>query len=631
MKKLMIITMAILSMAVSCQQPIDPTPGDSVVVLPDGAVMLQDTQFGMYYGNLNNDGIGVFSIVLSDARCYRDDLSNPYLDSEGDMLVLQIKTPLLSDDAEMNLPAGEYPVSQDGKINTVNASASYVKRLVGSMQSKWDLKSGSVNVAKDESGEYRITTTELVIAKDEVTDTVEYVCYSSIKVDDYMTAAPAMLSTDDDIIDMPFPFFECIYNGDLFGNGTGNFIVNMSTKGFVTQDGNVMDIPGIYISLNFFSRLYSGNSEPVLEEGRYTVSTMTSSSLFSRWTILPGLMMDGTPFGSYVLQQPADGEGTMEFISSGVVDVKYDESGEATKAPKARKCTFTYSFKTSSRVITGEWKGEILVDDQALTTNESYLTTLDHDVECDMSKVSSGTLHLVETLHRDNIEEQWDYDIAEAWQLYLQPRDWDSEEYAIPWVDPENPLGADGVAGTEDDYMYDKNMNGIRDRLEAHCGDGDVMILEFVLPLGSQGVIAPELGKTYTYTMQPNLAETEEMYEIYVSRLGRPADEIFDPYYADQHPGWAEGIGITDYDHCNARRGFTWSEDGYRGNWYLHYETGRHMVLDEHAPAVNGTVKVTRTADDIYDFEWDFIDDNPGTPNKITGSLKDCKVSIHLN
>ena len=54
------------------------------------------------------------------------------------------------------------------------------------------------------------------------------------------------------------------------------------------------------------------------------------------------------------------------------------------------------------------------------------------------------------------------------------------------------------------------------------------------------------------------------------------------------------------------------------------------MILDGHAPAVNGTVKVTRTADDIYDFEWDLIDDNPGTPNKITGSLKDCKVSIHL-
>ena len=120
------------------------------------------------------------------------------------------------------------------------------------------------------------------------------------------------------------------------------------------------------------------------------------------------------------------------------------------------------------------------------------------------------------------------------------------------------------------------------------------------------------------------------MYEIYVSQMGRPNDEIFDAQYAAEHKGWAEGLGITSYDRCNARRGFTWSEDGFRGNWYLHYETGSHMVLDEHAPAINGTVSVTRTGDDTYDFEWNFIDDCPGTPNRITGSIKDVKVGVYL-
>ena len=609
------MTITLLSMAAACQQladPVDPVVEESVVVLPDGPVILQDTQFGMYYGNLNNDGIGVFSIVLSDARCYQDELDYPYLDSEGDMLVLQVKAPLLAEDQQMEIPAGDYPVSETGEINTINAAASYVKRQVGTMQSKWDLKSGLVSVAREEDGKYKITTKDLVLQKDEVKDTVEYVCYSSIMVDDYMTAAPAMLSTSDDIIDMPFPDLECIYNGDLFGNGTGNFIVNLSTKGFVTESGEMTDIPGVYITLNFFSRLYSGNTEPILEEGRYTVSTATSSTLLQRWSLLPGLLMDSTPFGSYVLQQPSDGEGTMEFITTGVVDIAYADAEADVKATKPHQLVMTYTFTTASRTISGVWKGEVLVDNQALQSTESYLTTLEHDVECDMSKVSEGTLHLIETLHRENVEEAWDYDIAEAWQLYLQPRDWTPEEYDIPW-------------------LQDDNENGIPDRLEAYCADGDVMILEFVLPLGSQGQIAPELGKTYTYTMQPDLAPTDEMYEIYTSRMGRPFDEIFDPYYAEQYPGWAEGLGITSYDRCNARRGFTWSEDGFRGNWYLHYETGRHMVLDGHAPAVNGWVKVTRTGDDIYDFEWDLLDDNPGTPNKITGSIKDCKVSIHLN
>ena len=602
MKRTIIAITVALSMAAACNEPADPTVDKSVVVLPDGPVMMQDAQFGMYYGDLYEEGLGVFSVVLSDARCYQDELDNPYLDSEGDMLVLQIKTHLLGEDEAMVLPSGSYPVSADGTVNTVNASASYVKRLVGSMQSRWDIVSGTVNIARDEAGDYSITTNEFVIAKDELRDTVEYVCYSSLKVADYMTEAPALLSTTDDIINMPFPDVQCIYNGNLFENGTGNFVINMSTKGFVNENGEMTDIPGIYITMSFFSRYYSGNSKPVLEEGRYTVSTATSSTLLQRWSILPGLYLETTPFGTYVLQQPASGDGTMEFIVSGLVDVSYEGD----------MMILDYNFMTSSREISGVWKGVLEVDNQSGSGTESYLTTLDHDVECDMSKVTGGTLRLIETLHRVNVEPQWDYDIAEAWQLYLQPRDWTSEEYEIPW-------------------LQDDNANGIPDRLEAYCADGDVMILEFVLPLGSQGQIAPELGKTYTYTMQPSLSMEHENYELYVSRMGRPYDEIFDPYYAEQYHGWAEGLGITSYDRCNARRGFTWSEDGWRGNWYMHYETGRHQILDGYAPAINGWVKVTRTGDDVYDFEWDFIDDNPGTPNRISGSIKDCKVNIHLN
>ena len=123
------------------------------------------------------------------------------------------------------------------------------------MQSKWNLESGVINVVKEESGEYQITTRDLVITKDEIADTVEYVCISTIEVADYLCEAPARLGLKDDIIDMPFPDMDCIYNGDLFGNGTGNFIINLATKGFVTEEGEMTDIPGIYMTLNLFSRL----------------------------------------------------------------------------------------------------------------------------------------------------------------------------------------------------------------------------------------------------------------------------------------------------------------------------------------------------------------------------------------
>lgn len=640
MKRTILTTIAVLSLLSACQGPeIVPDP---VVVIPEGATVLQDTKLGMYYGDLKHDGLGVFSLVLSDARCYQDELDNPYIDSEGDMLVLRFRTPLLEDAEPIAIPSGEYNVSDTLELNTVTAAESYMKRLTGSSQAKWDIKSGTVTISRNETGEYSILTKDMVIARGEQTDTVEYACVSNLEIADYMYVAPAMISLSDDIIDMPFPRLDCIYNGNLFASNTGSFVLNFSTKGFVDDQGNVADIPGVYITLSAFSYLFQGKAQPHLKEGRYNVATATNDALFKEWSILPGLMYETSPFGSYLLQQTTDGEYTMEFISTGYMDVKYDQDPSLTTGP-TKACTLTYSFKTSSRTVSGVWKGNVTVDNQAEGTSGSYLSTLEDDVECNMSKTkTTATLRKIETLHRDNVKPEWDYDIAEAWQLYLEPRDWTAEEKAIPWVDTEegDPLGPDGKAGTEDDYMYDKNNNGIRDRLEAYCADGDWMILEFILPLGSEGQFAPELDKEYTYVMQPNLVIDHQYYDLYASKMGRPDDGIFDMKYANDNPGWAEFLyynAVNDdpegkraeaYDRCNGRRGFTWSTDGYRGNWYMHYEENKHQILDGFAPAINGWVKVTRTAEDKYDFKWNFIDDYPGTANKITGSINGVQVHI---
>ena len=605
----------------ACQGPIDPTSGPSVVVIPEGAVQLKDTQFGMYYGDVDNDGTSVFTLVLSDALCYQDKLGSPYLDSEGDMLVLQVKTPLLASDAAVALPAGDYVVADESKANTIYAPESYVTRMTGSTQVKWALKSGHVSVVKADNGVYSLVAEDIAIEKNGVVDTVDYYCNASFAIGDYMELAPSLLGAEEDIINMPFPYMSCTYYGQIYGAETGgNFLANMATKGFVVVDesGNEVpqDIPGVCIVFNFFSKVFAGTDTPYLVEGHYFVSTFSADELGKEGTIMPGTYYDAsTPFGTYLIQQTASGEAILEFITAGYVDVAYPETESLD--PDSKYCEMTYSLETSKRVIKGVWRGEIPINNLAETSSDSYLTTLDHDVECDMSKVTGGTLRLIETLHRKNVEEQWDYDIAEAWQLYLEPRDWNDEEKAI-------------------DYNQDFNNNGISDRLDAWCPDGDYMILEFVLPLGSNGVIAPEPNKTYVYTMQPSLALTAEMYEIYVSQMGRPNDEIFDIKYGQQFKGWAEPLGFdvddpSTYERTSARRGFTWSTDGFRGNWYMHYETNRYYVMDEHAPAINGTVKVTRTGMDIYDFEWDFIDDYPGSPNRITGSIKDCKVKIHLN
>ena len=155
------------------------------------------------------------------------------------------------------------------------------------------------------------------------------------------------------------------------------------------------------------------------------------------------------------------------------------------------------------------------------------------------------------------------------------------------------------------------------ERIEAWNPNGDVMILEFVVPLGSNGDIAPEIDKEYTYTIQPDLAMDTPLYNVSVSKMGRPYDDIF------YEPNWGDYTYMTGTD---GRRGFTW-DGGFRGNWYLHYIEGTWQNMDETAPAVKGTVKVTRTSEYSvatggreaqFDLVWDLYDDTDNSYN-ITG------------
>ena len=170
-------------MAAACQKP--EVPEVDVLEIPAGAVELKDMEFGMYYGEDNQDTLGVFSLVLSDARCYQEKLGQPFMDSEGDMLVLNFRAPFVKEGQEIALPYGDYEVSATGASATVFAPESYVIRMTGSTQAKWNLKSGSVKVAEGTDQKYSVTISDLAIEKDGVTDTVSYWCLSALKFDDY--------------------------------------------------------------------------------------------------------------------------------------------------------------------------------------------------------------------------------------------------------------------------------------------------------------------------------------------------------------------------------------------------------------------------------------------------------------
>ena len=583
------LTLIVLAVSsVSCNPTEEPVEKAPIKVL-EGNVALEDKEFGMYYGNLGKDGLGVYSVVLSDAVCFRDGYGAPYLDSEGDMLVLEFKAEAQDAGAPIMIPEGTYVVdpAQSGAL-TINVAKSYVKRLVGNMQYRYELVSGSVVVGRNTEGGYDILTDNLVISKGSEQYSVQYSYNGNIKFDDWNKIAASLQTVKDDIIDIPFTDVSAVYYGNLFGYGTGNYVLSFSTAGFMEDETGT--VPGVALVMNMFGEIIPKDREDILlQEGTYTVYPSFNSAEFS---MLFGLNMDGMPFGTYVAQIDRDLQQVLEFIGQGTVEVSRESVSYSDVY------TIKYDFVTPTRKIQGTWVGPLDFVNAAEDSGRVILSTLDGDVECDMHRVEKASLRHIETL---KTTPQPSVDIAEAWQLWLQPRMWTDEEKQLPWDE----------------------------RIEAWDPNGDIMIFEFVVPLGENGNIAPEINKEYSYQIQPNLSMEEQLYNLSVSQMGRPYDDIF------YEPNWKDYTYMTGTD---ARRGFTW-DGGFRGNWYLHYAEGTWQNMDEMAPAVKGTVKVTRLSEPTvasgggrqaeFKFVWDLYDDAEASYN-ITGEWTG-PVTVHTS
>ena len=561
----------------SCNTPEGPVD-QAPIIIDDAAVGLADKEFGMYYGDMGHNGIGVYSIVLSDAVCHRDGYGDPYLDSEGDMLVLEFNSQLQDANAPIMIPEGRYVIdATKSGTYTINVAKSYIKRLVGSIQYHYDLVSGAFVVGRNSQGGYDIYTEELIIAKGSELYSVQYSYNGNIMLDDWNKIAASLQTIKDDIIDIPFTDVSAVYYGNLFGYGTGNYVLSFSTAGFMEDETG--KVPGVALVMNMFGEIVPKDREVILlEEGTYTVYPSFNATEFS---MLFGLNMDGMPFGTYLAQVDGNQDQVLEFIGNGTVEVTR-ESVDYNDV-----YTIKYDLVTPTRKVQGTWVGPLDFINAAEDSGRVILSTLDGDVECDMHRVEKASLRHIETL---KTTPQPSVDIAEAWQLWLQPRMWTEEEKQLPWDE----------------------------RIEAWDPNGDIMIFEFVVPLGENGNIAPEINKEYSYQIQPNLAMDEQLYDLSVSQMGRPYDDIF------YEPNWKDYTYMTGTD---ARRGFTW-DGGFRGNWYLHYAEGTWQNMDEMAPAVKGTVKVTRLTEFSVasgggrqaDFKivWDLYDDAEASYN-ITG------------
>lgn len=588
---LLAIVLSALSLA-SCEDTKAPAQKDSPVVLYQGAVELSDKKFGLYYGDKYGNEVGVYYVVLSDAMCFNNGYANPYMDSEGDMLVLEFNSELSQNESNPRLPDGTYTIGEPAYNEfRVNPKTSYVQKFVGNNQSKYSLKSGSFVVATSTTGGYDIYTKDLVIVKGNEEINVSYSYNGSIKLDDYRVVAPSQVGLKENVIDIPYYESAGGYYGNIYGYGTANYMITLSTKGFSDDDSNTL--PGMMLCLNLFDYLPKGDNKVIaITPGTYKVQTYMDASVGS---MLYGLSMSdssgaASPFGTFYYQITANGEQSVEYIDSGYINLDRDNDDDGDGD---FKYTIEYNFKSSAagREYRGTWVGEIYMDDLSTDSDRLVLSTLEEDVECDMSKVSEGRIQKVETLKAtENTPQNPSFDLKTVWQVTLEPRDWTKEE--------------------REKYNWDE-------RLEQWTPDGDCMIFEFNLPLESHGEIAPNPEYEYVYTIQPNCAIDSDDYTMCVSQMGRPYDDLFHPETAAKWGYTTYSWFPTEFDYCISRRGFTW--DGwFRGVWYYHMKTGKYFEMDENAPAVYGTIKVYRKGT-LYKFTWDLQDDAE-SPNKITGT-----------
>ena len=573
---------------IGCQNSKPPTVNKSPVVLYQGAVELADKKFGLYYGDKFSNEVGVYYVVLSDAMCYLNGYGNPYMDSEGDMLVLEFHGPVAANDSDPRLPDGTYVVGEPKTDEyRVNDQTSYVQKFMKNMQSKYSLKSGSIVVSTSTTGGYDIYTKDLVIVKGGQEINVNYSYDGDIVLEDYVLVAPGQVGLNEDVVDMPFYTAEGGYYGNLYGYGTANYMLTISTKGFSEDESNTL--PGMMLVLNLFDELPKGDNKVIaINPGTYTVQTYMDASVGS---MLYGLSMtdsggSSSPFGTFFYQITSTGQQSVEFIDSGSINVDRDNDDDGDGD---FKYTIEYNLKSSAagRSYKGTWIGEIPMGDLSTDSQRLVLSTLEEDVECDMSKVETATLQKVETLDTPSNPS---FNLKTVWQLHLQPRDWTKEE--------------------KEKYNWDE-------RLQVWTPDGDCMVFEFNLPMGSNGEIAPNSEVEYVYTIQPDCAIDSDDYTMCVSQMGRPYDDLFHPetaaYWGYSSYSWFP----KEFDYCISRRGFTW--DGwFRGVWYYHLKDGKYYEMDENAPAVKGTIKVFRKGN-VYKLTWDLQDDAE-SPNKITGT-----------
>ncbi len=341
-------------------------------------VQLDNTIYSYYFGKMEKTPeICNYYFALTDGT-YEFEGQTFKMTSPGHVLILD----LYANGTEnwRDIPTGVFEGSEDGSDHTYSVRYSGV-RYYASETSAGDPYTvcGPVTIEQEEDGTYTVTASFL--GQNNVEQSMIY--RGELKL--VNGAHNYYLPQYDGNMEIEGKYASAVYNGDLFGNGSGAMSIQIWDENYELDGAN-----GLSATLMVFGKLFV-TSKIVIEPGEYHESTTLTNGT---WMPCAELSMMGMiiPMGTYGHLDDGSDYGQFLYASEGAIVIEEPEPGQYK---------ITFDLKTGfGDSIKGSYEGPIdIIDESEDQSDDDGTSTLEEDYEMDLSFISQANLYTPDQIY----------------------------------------------------------------------------------------------------------------------------------------------------------------------------------------------------------------------------------------
>ena len=395
-------------------------------------VDVKSENYSMYVGgNVIGEGISNYYFVLSNATCELNEREFPTPVSDGDMLVLDLYAQV-NGEGEVAIPEGGYRLGYKYAPFTFNVDNTMVVRNSEAKIQYEAVVGGTVLATKGEDGKTDLRC-ELELASGEVT---VYHFNGKLTFEDITDTWGSKSTLKVDMIDTKYTDSWAVYYGNMFETNTGNFMLYFYTDGFADN----MKQPGSMLALCLFSDLANNPAKASIKEGEYKVVPLVNG-YGEKFSLMGGELVNGNPFGTYVMKVDEDGYSGTGFITKGTVKISRQDN----------EYTIEYDLLTDNKKkIQGTIVKELTIEDQSDDSGKAFISNLETDVHTELPQVEEGTwLSKGMVTNADGKE-------MELWSIWLQAPQGDAMAFEFVTEKGLNGQVPDGTYTTDTHHWAER-------------------------------------------------------------------------------------------------------------------------------------------------------------------------------